>query len=66
MNGNKGEDRGGHGLCCSGGLRPVYLGIILFVVGLMLQSQRSLPEMLMIIGSLTVVTSLISLFFHKR
>lgn len=66
MNGNKGEDRHGHGLCCSGGLRPVYLGIILFVVGLMLQNQRSLPEMLMIIGALTVITSLISLFFHKR
>lgn len=66
MNGFKGEEKGGYGLCCSGRLRLVYLGIILFVVGLILRGTNSVPEIVMIIGSLIVITGLISMFFNKE
>lgn len=66
MNGNKGEERGGHGLCCSNGAKPVYLGIILFIIGLMLQNQKSIPEIIMIIGAFILITGLISFFSQKN
>lgn len=65
MNGSK-EEKYGHGLCCAGGLKPVYLGIIVFVIGLIMRGGNSIPEILMIIGSLIVITGLISMFFHKE
>ncbi|MFH1049033.1 MAG: hypothetical protein V1732_05220 [Patescibacteria group bacterium] len=65
MNGSK-EEKGGYGLCCSSGLKPVYLGLVLFVIGLIMQGGSSVPEIIMIVGSLIVITGLISMFFHKE
>lgn len=65
MNGSK-EEKGGYGLCCSGGLRPVYLGLVLFVIGLIMRGSNSVPEIVMIVGSLVVITGLISMFFNKE
>ncbi len=66
MNGSKGEEKGGHSLCCSNSLRPVYLGLVLFVIGLIMQGGNSVPEIIMIVGSLIAMTGLISMFFHKE
>lgn len=64
MNGSK-DEKCGHGLCCSGSMKPVYLGVILFIVGLILQNPTDIPRIIMIIGSLTVIVSLISMFSQK-
>lgn len=66
MNGSKGEEKGGHGFCCGHSMRPVYLGLVLFVIGLIMQGNNSVPQIIMIVGSLVIITGLISMFFHKE
>jgi len=65
MNGSK-EERGGYGLCCGHSMRSVYLGLVLFVIGLIMLGTYSIPEIIMIVGALTIITGLISMFFHKE
>lgn len=65
MNENKSEEKGMHSFCCGHNKKPLFLGLTLFIVGLMMQSQASVPEIIMIIGAMIVITSLISMFSRK-
>jgi hypothetical protein len=64
MNGTK-DEKCGQGLCSACGLRPVYLGMILFVIGLLMRGGN-VPEILMIIGLLVIVTGILALLFQKK
>lgn len=66
MNGSKGEEKLILGLSASESLRPVYLGVILFIIGLLLKNQTPVPDMIMIIGAFIAIISLISLFSVKK
>lgn len=64
MIGSKGEDKC-QNFCCSSGLKSVYLGLIVFTIGLMMANQASVPQVVMIVGSFITILGLISMFARK-
>lgn len=65
MNGSKTEEKNAQGMCCHDGLKPVYLGMILFVIGLLARGG-SVPEILMIIGLLIIVSGILTMLFRNK
>lgn len=65
MNGSKGE-KCGHGFCCANSLKPIYLGIILFITGIMLQNDLSAPQIIEVIGALMIIIGLFAIVFRKE
>ncbi len=66
MNGFKGECKEESLVCCGRGKQFLYLGVALFVIGVMLQNNLSLAQIIELIGAFIVIISLITMLTHKE
>lgn len=53
------------GCCCHHGKKPLFIGLVILIIGLLLQNDYSLPAILMFIGAILIVKGVLVAIFKK-
>lgn len=51
--------------CCHRGRKPLFIGLVILIIGLLLQNDYSLPAILIFVGAALIVKGVLVAIFKK-